>query len=115
MRSIWVAVLLLSLASTARADTIADWTFETSLPATAGPFAPEVGAGAASGNHASARPCTAAPSGNGSAHSFSSNNWAVGDYYQFTFNTTGFTGLTLSFDETSSNTGPARLQGPDDP
>ncbi|MGO9923403.1 MAG: PEP-CTERM sorting domain-containing protein [Isosphaeraceae bacterium] len=106
MRSIWVGVLLLSLASTARADIIADWTFETSQPSTAGPFAPEVGAGEASGLHASSATVYSSPVGNGSAHSFSSNTWAVGDYYQFTFNTTGFTGLTLTFDETSSNTGP---------
>ncbi len=37
-----------------QADMIADWTFETSQPATAGPFAPEIGLGSASGLHAGA-------------------------------------------------------------
>jgi hypothetical protein len=102
---IWIGVLLLSTASAARADVIADWTFETSQPTTAGPFDPEVGSAAASGHHASTSTYST-PVGNGSAHSFSSNTWAVGDYYQFTFSSAGFTDLTLSFDQTSSNTGP---------
>ncbi|HEY2154598.1 MAG TPA: hypothetical protein VGH33_03145, partial [Isosphaeraceae bacterium] len=75
MRTTWIGVLLLSIASTARADVIADWTFETTLPTTAGPFAPEVGSGAASGQHASASTYST-PVGNGSAHSFSSTAWA---------------------------------------
>lgn len=87
------------------ADTLAQWTFETSVPTTAGPIAPEVGSGSALGFHAGATTYSN-PVGNGSAESFSSNNWLVGDYYQFSFSTVGFTGLTLSFDQTSSGTGP---------
>ena len=99
-------VVGLGLASTgARATTVATWTFETSQPATAGPFAPEIGAGAASGSHSGAS-AYSSPVGNGSAHSFSSTVWAVGDYYQFSVNTTGLNGITLSWDQTSSNTGP---------
>jgi hypothetical protein len=30
----------------------------------------------------------------------------VGDYYQFRVNTTGYSGITLSWDQASSNTGP---------
>ncbi len=42
-----VSVLLMSIGRNgAHAATIADWTFETSQPAAAGPFAPEVGSGA---------------------------------------------------------------------
>src|SRR5690242_3123267 len=85
------AALALSLTcagSVVRAATIATWTFETTAPATAGPFAPEVGAGAATGFHAGATTYSS-PAGNGSAKSFSSNTWAVGDYYQFQVSTLG--------------------------
>ncbi len=89
----------------ANATVIADWTFETSIPASAGPFSPEVGTGSALGSHAGAS-VYSSPVGNGSAHSFSSNTWAVGDYYQFSVSTAGFTGITLSWDQISSGTGP---------
>lgn len=97
---------LLSLAiQPLKADILGDWTFETSQPATAGPFSPEIGSGSALGFHAGAA-VYSSPAGNGSLHSFSSTIWAVGDYYQFEVNTTGHTGVTISFDQTSSNTGP---------
>ena len=75
-----------------------------SLPR-AGPFNPEIGSGSASGFHAGAA-VYSSPSGNGSFHSFSSTLWAVRDYYQFEVNTLNHAGVTLSFDQTSSNTGP---------
>jgi len=96
--------------SAAHADTIATWTFETSIPLTAGAFAPEVGSGSALGLHTSGSTAYSSPVGNGSAHSFSSTNWAVGDYYQFRVNTTGFSGITLSWDQASSNTGPKNFK-----
>jgi len=82
------------------------WTFETSAPTTAGSFNPEIGAGSASGFHASGAAVYSSPAGNGSAHSFSSNTWVAGDYYQFQVSTFGFSGLDISFDQTSSGTGP---------
>jgi hypothetical protein len=85
---------------------LADWTFETSAPATSGPFSPEVGSGAASGQHGNPSVVYTSPAGNGSAHSFSSTFWSVGDYYQFSVNTAGFSGISLQWDQTSSNTGP---------
>ena len=108
-KSIFAAafVAVLTCAGQAHAQTVlADWTFETSQPAAAGPYSPEIGSGSATGVHAGASTYSS-PSGNGSAHSFSSTTWAVGDYYQFsTSSTTPFNDLTLSFDQTSSNTGP---------
>jgi hypothetical protein len=102
-----VAALAAAAAATpASAVTVAQWTFETSLPLTAGPFSPEVGSGSALGSHASASSVYSSPVGNGSAKSFSSNYWAVGDYYQFKVDTTGLSGVTLSWDQTSSGTGP---------
>jgi hypothetical protein len=97
--------LVLAASEVSAATVIADWTFETTLPASAGPFAPEIGAGSASGYHAGAS-IYSSPAGNGSSHSFSSNTWAVNDYYQFRVSTAGFTGITISWDQTSSNTGP---------
>ena len=88
-----------------QAATIASWTFETSIPTTAGPLAPEVGAGSATGVHAGAASFTN-PSGNGSAESWNSNTWAVGDYYQFQASTTGQSGITFSWDQTRSSAGP---------
>lgn len=99
------AVAVAASFTTAQAAIIGDWTFETSQPATAGPFGPEIGSGSALGFHAGAA-VYSTPSGNGSSHSFSSTLWAVGDYYQFQVNTLSLSGITLSFDQTSSNTGP---------
>ncbi|MEY3142633.1 MAG: hypothetical protein RLY21_1126 [Planctomycetota bacterium] len=50
------------------------------------------------------------PAGNGSQYSFSSNNWSVGDYYEARFSTTGFTELTLTWDQARSSTGPAAFK-----
>jgi len=99
------ALVALTASAPAFADTLAQWTFETSVPTTAGPIAPEVGSGSALGFHAGATTYSN-PVGNGSNESFSSNNWLVGDYVQFSFSTLGYSGLTLSFDQTSSGTGP---------
>jgi predicted extracellular nuclease len=93
---------------------IRQWNFENPNPADAtdaavypNAIAPAVGAGNAGGVHASAATDWTTPVGNGSADSFSSNNWAVGDYYQFTVSTLNFTGIQLSWDQTRSSTGPS--------
>jgi hypothetical protein len=99
------AITMGSFASHAMATTIANWTFETSQPVTAGPLSPEVGAGAASGIHAGAA-VYSTPAGNGSVHSFSANTWAIGDSWQFKASTVGLQNIKLEFDMTSSNTGP---------
>jgi hypothetical protein len=99
------ALGFLVTASILQAQTVAQWTFETSLPATAGPFSPELGSGSASGSHAAAATFST-PAGNGSTHSFSANTWAVGDSWQFQVNTLGFNNVGLSWDQTSSGTGP---------
>ncbi len=103
------ALALVFLGATSAQAQIAQWTFETSIPATAGPFAPEVGSGSASGLHAGAA-AYSSPAGNGSAHSYSANTWAVGDYWQFQTSTLGFSGIALSWDQASSSTGPVHFQ-----
>jgi hypothetical protein len=103
-------VYLLPLASHAQA--IAQWTFETSQPFGGGGgnwftnVAAEVGVGTGSAYHSAGNRGATTPAGNGSAHSLSTSNWVVGDFYQFTLSTVGYSGLRVSFDITSSNTGP---------
>jgi hypothetical protein len=107
------------------------WDFQSSdLPSTGGPAgntpvaaiaivdmpvdfvnyggAASVGSGTATGFHASAATQWHGTVGNGSTKSLSSNNWAIGDYYQFQTSTLGVmdTALGFAFDQLSSNTGP---------
>jgi len=104
-----LAVGALLPASRVLADTtIANFTFETSVPTTAGPFNAEVGTGTISGSHAGAS-VYSSPAGNGSAHSYSSTLWATGDYYQLHFSTVGLSGVYLNFDQVSSGTGPGKF------
>lgn len=107
----WVgSALTAALAASAAADTLAGWTFETSIPATAGPFAAENGVNAASsfasGFHALGGTVYSNPVGNGSAESYSANFWSTGDYYQFTTSTAGYELITITWNQTSSSTGP---------
>ena len=102
-------------------STAADFTFEAStvtsagapysastsvVSASIGSFFAEVGTGTAIGSHAAAGTGWSDPAGNGSPHSLSSNDWAVGDYYQFSVPTTGIQGIIISFDQGASSTGP---------
>ncbi len=106
-----VAALSLSL-STLEAQTLAKWTFETSPPAdlantaTISGILADVGTGTASGVHASVGADWTTPVGNGSANSLSVNEWAVGDRFQFSLGTVGYSGIGVTFDQTSSATGP---------
>lgn len=105
MTRIAAIVASAGLAAAAHADILAGWTFEVSQPTTAGPHSAENGTGVAWGFHAGATTYSS-PAGNGSARSFSSNNWQIGDYYEFQTSTLGYMSITLTFDHTSSNTGP---------
>lgn len=111
----------------AQAD-LAFWGFEVNTPpdstaALSGPgaaWAADSGKNAATsfsrGVHTSATTAWSTPSGNGSFNSFSSSAWATagattGNYYQFDSSSTGnfaegFSGIKVSWDHTSSNTGP---------
>ncbi|HMN39278.1 MAG TPA: lamin tail domain-containing protein [Phycisphaerales bacterium] len=110
LKCIGAAMCLFAAAPAVNADTIANWTFETSVPATAGPHIAELGINAAtaeaSGFHTDVAVVYSNPSGNGSAESFSSNTWTtVGDYYQFQVSTTGFNTITFGWAQTRSGTG----------
>jgi len=109
---ILLSALVLSTLLSARADILSQWTFEINTPAdlpdstSISGIAADFGNGTASGVHASALSDWTTPAGNGSANSLNGNTWAIGDFYQFQFSTTGFTGIGISFDQTSSGTGP---------
>jgi len=101
---------LLCANATADANTLlAEWTFEVSIPTTAGPHAAEGGevGGEALGFHLSEATVWSNPVGNGSSESFSSNNWSEGDYYQFSTSTLGFENIEFGWSQTRSGTGPA--------
>jgi hypothetical protein len=106
---------LLSVNAALAQTTLAGWTFETSVPAgTPGAgvwftnVAAEAGSGTASGLHAG-NAAYSSTAGNGSAHSFSANTWAVGDFYQFAASTTNYQGISISFDQVGSGTGPGQF------
>jgi len=121
MKRVVVALSLLfvtglALPSSVPAALITQWNFEGSTTPTDqnnSSMSPIVsastGTGEASGVHVSPATDWSTPPGNGSDNSFSSNNWAVGDYYQFSTSTSGFEDITLSWAQTSSGTGPGQF------
>jgi hypothetical protein len=111
------ALVVASFASVAAADVVVGWTIPTAFPTNPPPTGTTYSVGAAdqganalgsslSGTHASTSTAWTSPAGNGSQYSFSSNNWAIGDYYEARFATTGYTDLSLSWDQARSSTGP---------
>lgn len=116
-----LSAVALAVPAASQAAVIAQWTFESSFASitgsgTSGPVvSPETGVGSFGGIHTSASSAWSSPAGPGSAHSYSSNNWAAtGDttanYYQFSTSATGYENLVVSFDATGSNTGPKNFK-----
>ena len=104
------ALLVGSLVSVSAQTTLAKWTFETSVPTTAGPLTPEVGAGSATSNTGAIGTGFSNPAGWGSSESWSSNSWAIGKYFQFQTSSTSFSGISVSWEQTGSNTGPKNFR-----
>lgn len=110
------ALIAVSGSPIAGAVVLSAWTFETNTPADLANSAngPSVVAESgifttgftAVGVHSSASTDWSTPSGNGSANSYSANEWTVGSYFQFATASTGYEGITITFDQTGSNTGP---------
>ncbi len=110
MKKTTLLSILLAAASVshiASADTLAKWTFESSIPTTAGPLAPETGAGSATSYHSSPSAVFSNPAGNGSLESYSANFWSTGDYFQFAVSTLSFEDVLVTWDQTRSSSGPA--------
>lgn len=108
-----------TLVASASAALVAGWTITTAFPTGAGnvPTGPTYSVGAANDGlqtggselksvHALAASTYTSPSGNGSLYGFSSNNWSTGDYYEARVSTTGYTDISISWDQTRSATGP---------
>lgn len=111
LKSLMTAAATAALVLPAQAVTVVQWDFENppadlSNSTTAPSIAASTGTGTAGGVHASNATDWTTPSGNGSANSLSANTWAIGDYFQFSFGTTGLADMQISFDQTSSSTGP---------
>jgi hypothetical protein len=101
-------------ASIARADTLADWTFEnagvasgTGTSFTYGSADSGVAAAGSSetGLHANSSSWTFA-AGPGSARALNANNWSQNDYFQFSLSSANYSGLSLGWDQMGSGTGP---------
>lgn len=102
----WFTLMLLFFAFSIFAQVqIAEWTFEVSVPTDSGPHDAESGSGQAYGYH-SGSTTYSNPVGNGSSESYSSDNWAIGDYYEFISSTLGVEKISLRWDHTGSGTGP---------
>jgi MYXO-CTERM domain-containing protein len=99
----------------ASAAVIASWSMTTAVPGSTTGTSYNYGAAdsgdLASGTmlssaHAFAGTTYSSPAGNGSTYSFSANNWTIGDYYQVSVSTIGYSGVSISWDQTRSGTGP---------
>ena len=116
LSSLLIASAVIATASAASAEVIAGWSMPTAVAAaTTGTNytygAADLGAltsgTSLSGFHAAAAAVWSSPTGNGSNYSLSSNNWATGDYYQVSMATTGYSDISVSWDQSRSSGGPA--------
>jgi hypothetical protein len=116
MNTILAVGAMAAVCGAAEAETVAAWTMPNAVPAaTTGSNysygAADVGVATAgtslTGFHALAATTWSSPSGNGSAHSLSANNWSVGDYFQVSVSTANYINVSLSWDQTRSSTGPS--------
>ena len=117
--SLFAAGLASIVASAASADVIAGWSIPTAVAASttgAGYSYGEANSGARAsgsglrGDHSNALTAWTSPTGNGSTYALSSNAWNVGDYYQISLNTIGYSGVSVAWEQTRSSTGPAGFE-----
>jgi hypothetical protein len=102
-----LTAVLMSAHAVIAQTTIADWTFDTTQPTTAGPISPEVGNGSATASGLTSITDTGGNPSTGK--SFSGPGWNVGDCWQFQVSTIGFQGIAISFDQEGSATGPSQF------
>ena len=117
--SLFAAGLASIVASAASADVIAGWSMPTAVAAstTGATYSyGEANSGARAsgsglrGDHSNALTAWTSPAGNGSTYALSSNAWNVGDYYQISLNTIGYSGVSVAWEQTRSSTGPAGFE-----
>jgi len=113
------SAVVLAVSASASAAIVASWSIPTAVPAAttgtnyvygAADAGDAAGGTSLSAFHALAATTWSSPSGNGSSFSLSSNNWSVGDYYQITVSTNGYSDIYLAWDQTRSGTGPSSFR-----
>lgn len=101
MKKLILATALAVIAAvSANAQVITQWTFEGET------LSPATGAGTATLGTGGTQ---SFPAGWGSTDSWSSNGWAVGEFFQFEVSTVGFDNISVSWDQVGSSTGPANF------
>ena len=118
LSSLLIASAVIATASAASADVIAGWSIPTAVTATtaatysygAANLGALVSGSMLSGTHSSASTAWSSPAGNGSTYALSSNGWNVGDYYQISMATTGYSSVSVAWEQTRSSTGPAGFE-----
>ena len=119
LSSLLIASAMIATASAASADVIAGWSMPTAVAASTTGATYSYGAADSgalvsgsmlSGTHSSASTAWSSPAGNGSTYALSSNGWNVGDYYQISLATTGYSSVSVAWDQTRSSTGPAGFE-----
>jgi hypothetical protein len=118
MRSILTAIVVttLGLGACVSHGALAQWTFETNPTdpltdsQTITGIDAEIGSGTASGFHASTATDWSLPSGNGSGRSLNADNWSAGDYFQFETSTLGSSGISVTWEQACSATGPTSFK-----
>ena len=118
LSSLLIASAVIATASAASADVIAGWSIPTAVTATtaatysygAANLGAQVSGSMLSGTHSSASTAWSSPAGNGSTYALSSNAWNVGDYYQISLATTGYSAVSVAWEQTRSSTGPAGFE-----
>ena len=118
LSSLLIASAMIATASAASADVIAGWSIPTAVTATtaatysygAANLGAQVSGSMLSGTHSSASTAWSSPAGNGSTYALSSNAWNVGDYYQISLATTGYSAVSVAWEQTRSSTGPAGFE-----
>lgn len=105
-----------SISVSASGGIIAAWSFTSAVPAGsvgtsftygAADSGEQTAGSSVSSSHAAAATTYSSPAGNGSQFSFSSNNWTAGDAYIIAVNTSGYSGISVQWDQTRSSTGPS--------
>ena len=117
--SLFAAGLMSMVVSSASADVIAGWSMPTAVAASTTGATYSYGAANSgalvsgsmlSGTHSNALTAWSSPAGNGTTYALSSNAWNVGDYYQISLATTGYSAVSVAWDQTRSSTGPAGFE-----
>lgn len=113
----FLGVAILGWGQLSGQNVLAKWTFQTGSPGgfgspgttptpSGGFLTANEGSGTATALHASNSSLWFVADGNGSTAGFAATTWSVGDYFQFSTSSTGFSGINVRWDQISSADGP---------